>query len=156
MSDFSKPVHESYVSLCRELRLERDWHVGDWFAWLELDLTVDYVGLWDHDAEEPYDPESRPPPERRRVWLPSLSDWLEMLEKGGHPRSGWNHISFHWLPFPDGSTEGRHAPCWTANTLTTANRALWYGIGPTREEACARLWMAVTKPADPKSTSGKD
>lgn len=74
---------------------------------------------------------------RLGLWLPRLDQWLAMLEEAGHPE----------ISFEDMRKTGGPKPGWWATTAeyTPMGRGnMNPGIGPTREEAAARLWCAVT------------
>ncbi|PZR71774.1 MAG: hypothetical protein DLM66_00100 [Candidatus Dormiibacter spiritus] len=120
MADFSRPEYASYVQLCRELRLERTLTNGDWY-YVE-DGRVHVIVY----KKSPY------PASARAIWLPTLSDWLEMLEEAGITSVGFDRDdSKIWIvgeddrPFPEARI----------------------GVASTREEAAARLSMAVRKPS---------
>lgn len=148
MSDFASPEYASYVALCGELKLERKFQWGDWYwfegdhirqPWSKLNLAerqCDYdqmpddSTIGDHGDARIDDKDDYTV---KWTWLPSLADWLEMLEEAG------------------------------ITTMTFVRGQLGYGISirqpdwqiyvpdivvlkPTREEAAARLWLAVVKP----------
>jgi hypothetical protein len=124
MSDFSQPEYASYVALCRELKLEREFQDGD-LIWRKGEIAD--TGRW----YELYSADIR----RGSAfgsWLPTLSDWLEMLEGAGIETVMVNHEAI------GGSWVGEQE-------YTMGESRVAYA--PTREEAAARLWMAVTKPA---------
>jgi hypothetical protein len=116
MPDFTAPAYTSYLSLCRELRLEREWTNGDWFA---LDGAYVHHTTSLDDARE--DPES--------IWVPRLADWLDILEEVGI----------------DSVTIERINHVWFARGFDANGHGGMLG-GSTREEALARLWMSVRPP----------
>lgn len=144
---FDGPEHESYVSLCCGLRLERRFEDGDWFWWPgdESDRFPEGVYLQHRAAMEEYDipqaliagDEQADPygerPNPLAVWAPRLDQWLDMLEEAGVRDVGF----FRGVD---------HAKCVVLFQVTAAD-ALDFGdleTAPTREEAAAKLWMAVT------------
>lgn len=125
MSEFNQPQYQSYVELCRAMRYEDgDWlglahqyKKGDWFIY--------------HDGREWHGPGMVLDPTwlqgRDTVWLPTLSDWLDMIQAEG--ASGlvvWKR------------TEG-----WDCKPVN--GPMIDYDLAsfdtPTPEEAVARLWM---------------
>lgn len=125
MSDFSRPEYASYVALCRELELERQFREGDWFG--RLFAAGDMAPFLFSDETWGYADRPARVPNRHgdTFWLPSLSDWMEMLSASGHDdvriwkRSLGGYVAVGYQG-PIASVEG-----------------------PTREEACARLWIEV-------------
>jgi hypothetical protein len=146
VSDFSLPVYESYVSLCRELKLTTPHRRGDW----ALNLKTSQLG---QSPDEPWAWSDRYP----EAWLPTLSDWLEMLEEARFGRVQFDNQRLAEL----GVLNPENLGPWSAlgdrddfrtapgNTNEVVAGAWAYGCGPTREEAAARLWMAVTKSTPP-------
>jgi hypothetical protein len=143
---FEGPEYESYIKLCRELRLERMFEKGDALARPFNVLAEDKVsgtGLRPVDIEwgiRVYGPDEQhevgdqaAPP--ALIWLPRLDQWLAMLEEAG---------AGDWMTFlKHGSwPEPGYQPTITYE-LRCQNRQDW-SIAPTREEAAARLWVAVT------------
>lgn len=119
MPDFSRPEYASYVQLCRELRVPRVLANGDWY---NVENGPVYVTVY----KSPY------PASSRAIWLPSLADWLEMLEEAGITSVGFDRDdSKTWIvgeddrPFPEARI----------------------GVASTREEAAGRLWMQLTRPS---------
>ena len=117
MSDFSRPEYKSYIELCRELALPREWQNGDqvidpYEIKYELgpSLLQDYDLIHQDSIKE-------------CIWLPSLSDWLDMLEEAG---------------------EDFIAICPGYEIFVNDGMGVEkVAIAPTREEAAARLWMEV-------------
>lgn len=61
------------------------------------------------------------------AWLPSLFDWLELLEQAGHSAIAIENVGDSgWLVYPVGDRDDS-------------------GAGQTREIALARLWRQVTR-----------
>lgn len=120
---FATPEYASYVQLCRELRLEREFDDGDYYtAPVPVSVIAPegfevliWVGLFrlPHATED-------------CIWLPRLDQWLATLEE-----AGVKALAFIGIPGEEG---------WICQPYTEPHE----GRGPTREEACARLWMAVT------------
>jgi hypothetical protein len=126
---FDTEAHRPYIDLCRGLRLEREFAVGDYCSALGGGAPWG-PGLWDWETGV-----DRTGLDRRGltwIWLPRLDQWLSMLEEAGEDsvtlettRSpglyrAWNGIG------DDEAIDGRA------------------GAGRTREEAAAKLWCAVT------------
>lgn len=131
---FAGPAHKSYIALCRELRLEREIREGDW--WVDdLDGKVKCGSSMSEYLRN--QPAMQMLPQRPDVvWVPTLADWLSMLEEAGYAdvrifREPFPTISPPWYT----ARRGRIA----ANDFTGEP-----ACGPTREEAVAKLWMAVT------------
>jgi hypothetical protein len=117
MPDFNRDEYmTSYVPLCQELNMNRGAHYenGDQF-WLD-GVRVVHPGI-------PLVPQGA-------VWLPSIFDWLELLQMAGH-----TGIAFENVTTPAGD------PGW--NVYPIGNRDD-FGAGITREIALARLWKQVT------------
>jgi len=111
---FEGPEYASYIALCRGLRLEHRIMAGDCCIWAKGDDRQ--PGIWWGMSPEP----------GLWIWLPRLDQWLAMLEEAG----------VQWVSFAP-------TPQWTA-AWTDADAWLKDAEAPTREEAAARLWMAVT------------
>lgn len=119
MSLFDAPEYESYIALCRELRLERTFELGDWVVYATD--TTDVLAFDDN----------RDPNRTAEgvVWLPRLDQWLAMLEEAG----------------VEGVVLERLGSIFFATDRTPVTHSEGYARrGNTREEAAARLWMAVT------------
>lgn len=131
---FESEAYRSYIALCRELRLERKVKEGDWLTsrwksrsgwseWSDLGMCNDDGGgchnanFWETEDQG-----------EEIVWLPRLDQWLAMLEE-----AGVDSITIHRMP-GYGYRVAWDAPNGYACTYST------------REEAAARLWMAVRKP----------
>jgi hypothetical protein len=125
---FEGPEYESYIKLCRELRLERELQEGDWLVyetgpgdplvtpehWLSGD-PVEACRLTPSDI----------------LWLPRLDQWLAMLEEAGLTEVTLrrNDVGYWAL----GENDVAHQ--WGSSPATD-----------TPEEATACLWVAVTRP----------
>jgi hypothetical protein len=116
MPDFNRAEYmTSYVPLCLELRV-RSWSDtyanGDQF-FLDGRCHVVNAGI-------------QPP--NGAVWLPSLFDWLELLEVAGHAGIAIENVGDDgWHVYPIGNRDD-------------------FGSGITREIALARLWKNVATP----------
>jgi len=133
MSHFDQPEFQGYVALCRELRLERRFVEGDYAAWTDSPdgpwtvlLTDGAAAHAGHRALSGYGPGGF----AYSIWLPRLDQWLAMLEKAGE-RDAVLQVCRHGVDFTVAWTDG----------YGIAEQS---GRGATREEAAARLWMAVT------------
>ena len=141
----------SYIAFCLELRLERKFEDGDWFWWPGDDHFPEGVycqnqaAQFEHDIPQvtlPGDEQTDPygeQPNPLAVWLSRLDQWMSMLEEAGY-------LSVWFYPEED-------TGLWRVETMWSKERRRAYprpefdevwGEGPTREEAAARLWMAVT------------
>jgi hypothetical protein len=143
---FDGPECASYIALMRELRLPREFDDGDYYTapvpvspiapdGFEVLIWVDLY-RWPRATEE-------------SVWLPRLDQWLGMLEEAGADQVLIEHVEPHDDYGPGG---------YICFTLEEGHDGLsrekpdyedgWHGFyalcRPTREEAAARLWMAVT------------
>lgn len=77
MSDFGRAKYVSYVALCKKLRLKREFQTGDWYLW---EGAICLFTPRPANAREGYiDPEAP----GNAIWLPTLSDWLEMVGPEG-------------------------------------------------------------------------
>lgn len=116
--------YASYIALMRELRMgegTRMCRMGDW-----------YVDANDEPRCIGWHPERQAFVEGVLVWLPRLDQWLDMLEEAGVPDVGfWSGEGFGKCGILcPGDFDGiSYADLETAST---------------REEACARLWLATT------------
>ena len=154
---FDGPEYASYIALCRELRLERKLKIDDqisvWFDNPSSPSSSNIYLVTDEDETRgwgsytPVDQSDFVDGRANVRWLPRLDQWLAMLEKAAPDWTNTFSITRHedgefWATF-----EGRAA----------SNGGSWDGLGPTREEAAARLWMAVTghssQLTDPVSSS---
>lgn len=125
---FKAPEYASYRYLCRELRLERDLESGDLYH--ESNALVDKVHIY---APVVWPPHSRVTLPRGNeaegtVWLPRLDQWLAMLEEAG---------------YADFYLYIRRPGTWSASCGDWCDNPRFEAEGPSREEAVARLWMAV-------------
>lgn len=133
---FDGPAHESYIALCRELQLERQFEEGDWHVSLAGYVSPTLTGrpnlvtaaevrlrraLADGSANGPEQVDS--------AWLPRLDQWLVMLEEAGVLGVDIERLGTVWF-----ATD--HDP--------GTDREGYARRGGTREEAAARLWLAVT------------
>jgi hypothetical protein len=116
---------DSYIALCRELRLKREMEPGDWGA--------EYGEVFAEGARL-FVEMHRPPgsklvilpydrPAFTSIWLPRLDQWLEMLEEAGE------------------SVTLVHAPAWGRSAQIVRLSPIWC---TSYEESCARLWLAIT------------
>lgn len=133
------PEYSSYIRLCRELNLKRKFQTNDlWTQKTYLyhlvedeqvrnDEPVWNVKVWPGDWL-PGMGDIRPSGgDGIMVWLPTLADWLDMLEKAGRDHFEiWHSPKGYQADIP-----GRIVELMTAV--------------PTREEAAAKLWTMVTK-----------
>ncbi len=125
MADFSRPEYASYVQLCRELGRES-----------ECPMCSGY-GKIAHDKEAggEYAFVRCLLCQGLGKLYPTLADWLEMLEEAGHPDIGFLLLVSGW-------------------TTHEADSRYWPRGFSTREEAAARLYVAITRsPADPAPPS---
>lgn len=136
---FDAPEYRSYIALCRELRLKREFDWGDWFvdidSWSPRGPSLVYP-----DARQVGDriqtrlTETRT--NRTVIWLPRLDQWLVILEEA--------------LALSYRRTAGSDPPQFLARSGWARRQALTmlqvraehYPDEPV-EEASARLWMAV-------------
>jgi hypothetical protein len=127
---FAGPEYASYVQLCRELLLERELQQGDFYVEFQDALRLASVHVYAPVVWPSKSPVVVPrgSPAKGTVWLPRLDQWLAMLEG-----IGVRLMAFEPLP-PDED----HA----TETWNCAARGV-LGVGVTREEAAARLWMAL-------------
>lgn len=119
MPDFSKPEYASYITLCQELKLEHEWRSGDWFC----DPISEHRYVYARGSDDFVNPDD--------FWLPQLADWLDMLEAGGIPAVTIVHHS------------GVGEPGFYAEDAWSESFERSDFIGQTREEALARLTIAV-------------
>lgn len=145
---FEGPEHASYIELCRALGLEREYEEGDYAAWrggpeeswqvLLIDAVRGHVG---HRARLGYGPGGL----ADSVWLPRLDQWLAMLED---EPDGCDVATIRKSMRMDEAKEHYVGVIFAA---TSTNRPdiepVWV---PTREEAAAKLWMAVTGREEPR------
>ena len=122
---FNTPEHKSYIALCRDLWLERQFEEGDWYAYVDdgpIRNGQKVVAWFDEVSEvNAAGPDA--------FWLPRLDQWLGMLEEAGEDDVQIQRCGNQMEPL-------YHAAGRRGNPVRVSN-------GPTREEACARLWMAV-------------
>src|SRR5262249_40412619 len=123
---FDAPEYESYIALCRELRLEHIFGQADW-AFVE-----------DPESESGGVVTTRLIFEGERagdtvVWLPRLDQWLAMLEEAGVAM-----VQFVSRPL-------YRNPGYQIIAIAPGQEPPMPLQALTREEAAARLWMAVTK-----------
>lgn len=130
---FMQDRFDSYVSLCRELKLPREWQTGD--AFVEYDPTL-RMRIEDHGwvfgtCSANVWPVTHTRTGELAWWLPTVADWLEMLEAAGE-----DSVAFRatW-----------HQPGWLVGIGPNGDGDLFpSGEGVTREEALARLFVKVT------------
>lgn len=129
-----KNPSETYVTLCRELNLEHEFAPGDWYWWNSFVMLFGQVtafesihGFTHHEVP------------LGSCWLPSLSDWLEILRT-----QGWDT---NLESYADGSFSFEaHEPFDEKNPrkqgrIIEVAEEFRYKCGP--EEAAARVWMEV-------------
>jgi hypothetical protein len=135
MPDFSDPKYASYIQFCRELGLAHEFREGDWWIWhgdrevpnCHCDPST-FVGPRTTQLQPNY---------ARIYWLPTLADWLEMLEA-----KGYDYVQFWPRANPrswECEAQGINAP-----RVTTAYSG--GSVFDTREEAAARLWKSLRMP----------
>jgi hypothetical protein len=123
MPDFSAPAYEPYVTLCRELRLERKLQLAD-AVWSERD-GVDYWFSMQTGR-----------PNVHYTWLPQLTDWLDMLEAAGCP-----NIAFMR---GDGYCKCAVLELHRVDDVVVEASLSDIETAATDVEAAGRLWIAVT------------
>jgi hypothetical protein len=132
---WAKGEGQSYISLCRELRLGREFTEGDhyaafWNAW-EGSTPPPKVTMWTNAKQDWsaarawFDRESTSA--RDVAWLPRLDQWLAMLEEVGVDCPSFDRADEMYILWRFGMDDDEPR-----------------GEGPSREEAAGRLWMAVT------------
>jgi hypothetical protein len=127
MADFREAQYASYLVLCEELHLAHDLQGGDQFYEHTPPMVVSKDGVaqvmhWSGNLTW-----LKKDLGQYWFWLPTLSDWYEMLEEIGAP-----HVRMTRGEKPDSP--------WIADAWGQPDKFM---SGPTREEAAARLWMAV-------------
>lgn len=128
MADWRNEEYKDYWALCEELNLVHKFKAGDWFYEHTPKMVVSSSGVarvacWSYEYR--YIEEDLG---QWWFWLPSVSDWMEMLEKLGSV-----HIRL---------SKGKRDAQWLADSWSEPDVLAW---GKTREEAMGRLWMAVVK-----------
>jgi hypothetical protein len=136
---FGGPEHESYIGLMKALRLEHEFHFGDWYYGISQDIYTNRPGELGMVALN-QNPRPGPSDPNYFVWLPRLDQWLTLLTEARHPR-----ITFDPRPWPSGhglvtweTWAEKPGQCWVVMSDRLASPEC-----PTREEACARLWLKV-------------
>lgn len=118
----------SYSQFCRELRLEREFEEGDWFLWF-------YPENGGRDERSLLRIATRTPEPKRsgkhNVWLPTLTDWLFMLEEA-------------YQASPDFEEMEAYEPVRIRVLSALADHARTYVDSLSWEEVAARLWCAAT------------
>jgi hypothetical protein len=148
MSDFSQPVYASYIALCTDLQIDRrPFRRSDW--WVNLHERSDRHPMVIDDTEA----DSMATIRDLYCWLPSLSDWLEMLDSEGHELYTIVRSQGGWM-IDIGIKTDPHIPNPTLADKADS-RWVWRGraVTPSREESAARLWMVVTKQKTPSHIS---
>lgn len=148
MPDFSAPEYASYVALCRELRLRREFQEGD-IVWVDLEDGPETIGISIVSAR---DAETGVKSGADFTWLPQLADWLEMLQENGIAWMvlGRRRGSTHYRRRPDGSYDmvGKDSSGYVIRpSRGVGDPDAWEeetGQYQTLEETAARLWMKVT------------
>jgi hypothetical protein len=112
---FEGREYESYIALCRELGLKREFECGDvWCFWKDVSNGPFIQGASGHDGAD-----------ELAIWLPRLDQWLELLEREDPEHSKQITIEHR----EDGWYVARYV----------ADRA----AAPTLEESFALLYRAV-------------
>jgi hypothetical protein len=134
VSDFSRPEYASYIALCRDLKLGHPWQPFDQCINDGYDDIIT-IPTYITPGEAAFGSAEY----AHLTWLPTLSDWLEMLHKAGvfEFSAGIGRDLSHWM-----SVRQR-----ILSKNVEIRSEYWSGSvsAPTREEAAARLWVAVTK-----------
>ncbi len=131
---FDTPAHTSYIDLCLPLphlrvpKPGQEGGIGRWYLTKAPDEQAwhgpECIGSFTR-ADLPWVGDSDV------VWLPLLHEWLDMLAEVDMELT---HVLFNQPRF--GADRGKvQAMCSFKGAMA---------IGATREEATARLWMAVT------------
>lgn len=141
MADFSRPEYASYLEFARDVAVERIPQDGDYY--------VEFCGDRKPIVKGPitaFGWRVSPWPDVQEYgcsfyWLPTLADWLERLDEVG---AFWVRLETQ-----DHYRDSRPEILFLAEAgLRSRQRRSHFG--PTREEAAARLYVAVTRsPADP-------
>jgi hypothetical protein len=128
MSDFNQSEYHSYVALCRTMRFEHDEWQGLKHEFRHGDaFTYNKVRAGFEGESSLYDEEEEHEFVGAMVWLPTLSDWLELIQAEG--ASG-----FVVWKRPEGWD------CKPVNGPMIDYDLPSFDV-PTAEEAAARLWM---------------
>ncbi len=138
---FEGEAHQSCLALCRELHLERDFEEGDWFWWPggPSRTRVNAPGQgWDEGVyclngtatDEGGIPEADQRDRQDCIWLPLLHQWIALLRVAGVD-------AVHLVYDPQWG--------WSAQVTRPIFKPAW---APTPEEAVARLWVRVQRPAE--------
>jgi hypothetical protein len=129
MADFSDPKYASYRGVCKDLGLPHPARIGDWYMNMWASFTEFEVKLISDKMQSFFLKLPTIEEYGGSFWLPTLADWLEMLETAGYKAVRIEPTGTDgWLVRRDSDWEP-------------------LGAGPTREEAAARLWIAVTSHA---------
>lgn len=136
---FTGPEYASYIALTRELRLEREWQNGDWYGF-RFHVSIDGEPLREDSAVVLYQTGDDVYTQGETWWLPRLDQWLDLLEEA----------DARYFRFYDGARVKSHSPGWHASCLVHdgPSTRVFDEIGPTREEAVARLWMIVVRQSE--------
>lgn len=135
---FEGPEHASYIELCRALRLEREWQEGDWHVSLAGYVSPTLPGTPMLVTAVELRLRALVEPERLAdsIWLPRLDQLLMKLEETGFEETTIQRY-----------VERGKAMWWAGEKTCTDSGTDWSPMnpgGPTPEEACCRLRMAVT------------
>ncbi len=142
---FEGSEHASYIALCRELALEREWQPGDWYLYIPQGphappdrlecVTVSDAGpmrLLEGLAH------------RQTIWLPLLHQLVALLDEAGESCVGFCAIeteAAHRARLAgqdyDGPTMDRYCGRVDEDGLAVNSTA------PTHEEAAARWWAVL-------------
>ena len=122
---FEGPEYASYIALCRELRLERQWQDEDAYI-VDGETIIDLHGTLTSMEEV------RDAAEEHGVWLPRLDQWLAMLEET---------YAAKWKEATAGPCRPGQARKMALDMLAVASERF---PRESIEEIAARLWCAVT------------
>lgn len=125
--------YNDYVTLCRELKLQRSFQHHDWIYWPILGETRS-SNDWELSNVHTRESETE-------VWIPAMDDWMELLEA----------LGCRSFRFYDGSKVKGCQPGWYVSCVMHegGKTTLFEGFASTRLEAIARLWMGVKEVENP-------
>lgn len=123
---FDSPEYASYVALCRELRLEREYEKGDYYT---APVPVSTIAPDGYEVLVWISLYRLPNANEECTWLPRLDQWLDLLEEEGYATIEFCARAIDMERY----LYGAHPD----------NMASFTGWLSSREEAAARLWMAV-------------
>lgn len=131
-------AHVSYIILCRELRLEREFEEGDWYAFAVPTSAEWPTALFTHRAGP--DPRQLHRTGNYCAWLSRLDQWIRLLQEATE-RCDFALVGFNETTGPL-AVRFRYRAEWDWWQAGEDRHA--EAVGDTPEEAAARLWMAVT------------